>query len=60
MIPILDELEYLLYIFETVLIMLAIVIVIHSVMFMLVGYAQTGDAFSYLRIFYHNVYHIDF
>lgn len=60
MIPILDDVVYLAYILEFILIMLAIVIVIHAMLVMLLGYFQTGDALLYLRNFYHSVYCIDF
>ncbi|WP_406533460.1 hypothetical protein [Methanobrevibacter sp.] len=60
MIPVLDELEYFLYILEFILIILAIVIAVHAVAVMLWSYSETGDLLLYLRNFYHNVYSIDF
>lgn len=60
MIPVLDELEYVLYILEFILIILAIVIALHAVAVMLWSFSQTGDFLLYLRNFYHNVYSIDF
>lgn len=60
MIPILDDIIYMAYILEIVLIMLALVIIVHAAVVMLWGYGETGDALLYLKNFYHNVYHIDF
>lgn len=58
--PILEEIEYLLIVFEIILIMLVFVIVIHAIIVMIWSYSETGDFLMYLRNFYHNVYQIDF
>lgn len=58
--PVVDELEFYLYMLEFILIILAIVIVVHGFVVMLWSYWDTGDFLFYLRNFYHNVYAIDF